>query len=88
MYVPQLFFEKKDEDISVISVTIVDDILFAGLLDVIKSDIDQISSKYKRSTIVYGPGNFRYNGLTISQDTDFLFVEKMTVVNLDIDAVY
>ena len=72
VYVPQLFFKKKGDDISVIAVKIVDDILFACPLDLLKSVVNKISSKYKLGTIVYGPGNFRYNGLTISQDTDFI----------------
>jgi len=57
--------------LQVAAVKIVDDILFTGSEEHVRSIIDHIRSKYQLGTVLYGPGTFLFFGLTICQDTDF-----------------
>jgi len=71
VYVPQLFYIKRGNDLQVAAVKIVDDILFTGSEEHVRSIIDHIRSKYQLGIVLYGPGTFLFFGLTICQDTDF-----------------
>lgn len=49
----------------------VDDILFTGPEEQLRSLITDIQAKYELRTVVYGPGSFLFFGLTILQDGEF-----------------
>lgn len=71
VYVPQLFYMRDcSGNLLAVAVKIVDDVLMTGPRNNLESVIDDIRSRYKLGTVVFGPGNFLFFGLQISQDTD------------------
>jgi len=72
IYVPQLFYKRDSSGLlSVIAVKVVDDVLLAGNNQVIRKVVEEIQKRYTIGTIVYSPGSFLFNGLSISQDEDY-----------------
>lgn len=72
VYVPQLFYKSSASGmLQLAAVKIVDDVLFAGDIDVIRDAIAQIKKQYELGTVVYGPGSFYFFGLMISQESDY-----------------
>lgn len=67
-YIPQLFYIAEDEELKLIAVKIVDDVLFAGQLSFMRTKISEIEKRHELGTIMYGPGEFLFFGLTITQD--------------------
>jgi len=70
VHVPQLFYSKKDNELCMLAVKVVDDILFAGDNKSVRKVVKSIESSYSLGTVVYGPGTFLFYGLIIAQDDD------------------
>ncbi len=49
----------------------VDDILLAAPIQMLRSFVAEMKKKYTLGTIVFGPGTFNFYGLTIIQDEDY-----------------
>jgi len=74
IFIPQLFYmDDSDGKVKIMAVKVVDDILFAGPCDTIKKVVQEIKSKYELGTVVYGPGNFLFSGLTVTHNEDYTF---------------
>ncbi len=70
LYVPQIFYMKKNSSLQIMAVKIVGDISFAGPQPLLRSLIDNMKNTYELGTIVYGPGTFNFCGLSIAQNKD------------------
>lgn len=68
IYVPQIFFKRNVVgQLMMITVKVVDDVLFSGEVSVVKAAINQIQMQYELGTVVFGPGSFFLFGLEIIQ---------------------
>lgn len=71
VYVPRLFYKSNASGMmQLAAVKIVDDVLFARDIDVIRDTIAQTQKQYELGNVVYGPGSFYFFGLMICQDSD------------------
>lgn len=72
VYIPQLFYMKdKNDELRVLAVKVVDDVLLAAEEKDLRNVLDKISSMYQVGTIVYGPGTFWFNGLSVKKEDDY-----------------
>jgi len=71
VYIPQLFYMKDSKnELKVLAVKVVDDVLLAAQETDLRNVVEKIRSMYEIGTIVYGPGTFWFNGLSIKQEED------------------
>lgn len=65
---PQVFYLESEGNLILVAVKVVDDVLLAGSIPIVRNMVDDIKKVYELGTIVYGPSAFLFFGLHIVQD--------------------
>lgn len=71
-FLPQLFAMYQDRKLVANIAKIVDDLLFAGHIDVSDDKVNSISARVELGTIVHGAEHLRYFGLSLHKNDDFI----------------
>lgn len=69
--VPQLFCLRKDGEVTMLAVKIVDDILLTGTDSSMRLFITEFNKKFTLGEVVHGPNSLRFYGMNLIQESDW-----------------
>lgn len=88
VYIPQLFYKRSNSgELEALSVKVVDDVLLAGNIELLRRVIKEISNRYEIVTIVYIPGVFLFNVRSIGSAETIavsIAIDEGTILSMSI----